>query len=82
MTCQADRWLKFCEIIQLADQRFVAALRAISLRRLADSFSARAFPPFWPPRRPRATAAGFFPSSVTVSGGASPVAISTISLAS
>ena len=37
----------------------LAAFFAISARFLADSFSALAFPPFNPPRRPRATAAGF-----------------------
>src|SRR5262249_29722291 len=63
-------------------QRLAAALRAISARLLADSFSALALPPFWPPRRPRATAAGFFPSSAVLSGGASPGAISAMSLAS
>jgi len=36
------------------------ARTAISLRRLADSFLARAFPPFSPPSRPKATAAAFF----------------------
>jgi hypothetical protein len=33
---------------------------AISERRLGESFSALAFPPFNPPSRPKATAAGFF----------------------
>jgi hypothetical protein len=37
-----------------------AASRAISLRLLAERLSDRAFPPFNPPSRPRATAAGFF----------------------
>lgn len=41
-------------------QRSRAALRAISLRSSEGSFFARAFPPFRPPRRPSATAAGFF----------------------
>lgn len=35
----------------------LAALRAISFRRLADSFLALAGPPFRPPRRPRIRAA-------------------------
>jgi hypothetical protein len=39
-------------------------------------------PPFSPPSRPSATAAGFFPSCSFVSRRASPVAISTISSAS
>lgn len=43
------------------DQRFAAARCAISLRRSGESFSALAFPPFIPPLRPKATAAGFFP---------------------
>ena len=41
-----------------------AARLAISLRRFALSFSARALPPLRPPRRPSATAAGFLPSDV------------------
>jgi hypothetical protein len=41
-------------------QRAFAAFLAIALRFLADSFAALAFPPFSPPMRPRATAAGFF----------------------
>jgi len=38
----------------------LAAVCAIALRRFEPSFLARAFPPFNPPSRPRATAAGFF----------------------
>lgn len=38
----------------------LAAARAIAFRLVGDSFWARAFPPFNPPRRPSATAAGFF----------------------
>lgn len=41
-------------------QRAIAALRAICWRFLAESLAARAGPPFLPPRRPSATAAGFF----------------------
>lgn len=41
-------------------QRASTALRALALRSAAVSFAARALPPFSPPRRPRATAAGFF----------------------
>src|SRR5438309_3031257 len=41
-------------------QRVRAAFLAICLRRLAESFSALALPPFSPPSRPRDTAAGFF----------------------
>src|SRR6266545_5631963 len=54
-------------------QRAFAALLAISLRRLADMPSARAFPP----RRPSATAAGSFPSDsgVGISSSIWPVAI-------
>src|SRR5919112_4517047 len=40
--------------------RALAALRAISLRCSAVSFSARALPPFFPPSLPSSTAAGFF----------------------
>jgi hypothetical protein len=39
---------------------FLAAIWAISRRRLAESATARAFPPLRPPSRPSATAAGFF----------------------
>jgi hypothetical protein len=42
------------------DQRATAALRALALRSAADSLAARAFPPFSPPSRPKATAAAFF----------------------
>lgn len=59
-----------------------AALRAISVRLLLVKAAARAGPPLAPPSLPRATAAGFFPSSAFVSGGAFPVAMSTISFAS
>src|SRR5215207_6362140 len=41
-------------------QRAFAARRAICWRFLAESFAALAGPPFLPPKRPRATAAGFF----------------------
>jgi len=44
-------------------QRAAAALLAIFLRLLGDRASALAFPPLRPPRRPRATAAGFLPAS-------------------
>ena len=42
----------------------LAAFFAIAFRLAGESFSALAFPPLRPPRRPSATAAGFF------SGGA------------
>lgn len=51
----------------------LAALRAIAFRFFGESFSARAFPPFSPPSRPNATAAGFF--------GAVPVLFATIAAA-
>ena len=41
-------------------QRAFAAFLAISSLLLAESLAILAFPPFSPPRRPRATAAGFF----------------------
>jgi hypothetical protein len=41
-------------------QRARAAFFAIADRRAAERFAARAFPPFAPPSRPSATAAGFF----------------------
>jgi hypothetical protein len=40
---------------------FAAALRAISFRFRADNEAALALPPFNPPSRPKATAAGFLP---------------------
>jgi len=58
-------------------QRASAAFRAAALRSSAVRLAARAFPPLSPPFRPRATAAGSFPSSGS-NGGASPVASSTI----
>src|SRR5258708_6144303 len=42
------------------DQRAVAALLAIVFRSSAESFAARALPPFNPPSLPSATAAAFF----------------------
>jgi hypothetical protein len=57
------------------DQRTVAAFLAICLRRLAESFSALAFPPFSPPSRPRDTAAGFFAGTTWE---ASPAILATI----
>ena len=41
------------------DHLETAAFRAIALRRFADNFAALALPPFKPPNRPSATAAGF-----------------------
>ena len=38
----------------------VASIVALALRSAADSLAARAFPPFSPPSRPKATAAAFF----------------------
>jgi hypothetical protein len=46
-------------LIFLAHRAF-AAFAAIRFLAAAESFSARALPPFNPPSRPRATAAGFF----------------------
>jgi hypothetical protein len=42
------------------DHRACAALRALDLRCAGVSLFARALPPFNPPSRPSATAAGFF----------------------
>jgi hypothetical protein len=53
-------------------QRAFAACWAIAFFCSAVSFSARALPPFLPPRRPRATAKGFLPSRLM------PVVSSTI----
>ena len=41
-------------------QRAVTAFLALSLRCSGLILAARAFPPIFPPLRPRATAAGFF----------------------
>src|SRR5262249_49534361 len=43
--------------------RDLAAFLAISVRCFLFNALARAFPPFKPPNRPSATAAGFFPGS-------------------
>lgn len=61
-------------------QRAAAAFLAISARFFAESFAARAGPPFFPARRPSATAAGLFFGSG--SGGFSAVASATILAAS
>src|SRR5438445_9171284 len=51
-----------------------AAFFAMADRFFLDSDAARALPPFRPPRRPRATAAGFFSGSAAFgSAGPSPV---------
>lgn len=68
-------------LVHLAFAAFLAASRNFFF----PSFFALAGPPFNPPLRPRATAAGSFPSSslLTVSGPTgSPVAISVIRAAS
>src|SRR4051812_24487918 len=44
----------------LLPQRAKTAFRAICDLRFAESFAARALPPFRPPSLPNATAAGFF----------------------
>src|SRR5579862_5497444 len=62
-------------------QRAAAAFLAASLRCSGDIFSARAFPPFRPPFRPSATAAGSFAASGSYFG-CLPVASSTSCLAS
>ena len=54
-----------------------AAFFAAALRCFGVSFSARALPPFNPPSRPSATAAGFLPASLS-SRGASPVSCWTM----
>jgi len=61
-------------------QRASAAARAICFRRAGDNCFARALPPFLPPSRPSATAAGFLPDSSNSS--ASPTDRSTISFPS
>jgi P63C domain. len=67
--------------LPLNDPRAAAAFLAIWLRCFFDKASALAFPPLSPPMRPRATAAGFLPSSV-LGSAASPVATSAMNLAS
>jgi hypothetical protein len=70
-------------VLAYFDQRLAAALRAIVLRSAGESLAALALPPLRPPSRPRATAAGFRLSSADgLASVNSPVAISTISLAS
>lgn len=62
-----------------------AAFLAISERFFADSFFARAGPPFLPPSLPRATAAGFFSGPLGMEEevmGVSPVAMATTEAAS
>ena len=56
--------------------RAAAAFFAISDRCSGVNFAARAFPPFLPPKRPRATAAGFFPSSESAVASATMLAAS------
>lgn len=60
-------------------QRAAAAFRALSLRSAAVIVSIRRLPPFRPPLRPRATAAGFF-SGGTIRGS-SPVSWAKIECA-
>jgi hypothetical protein len=47
-------------------QRAITAFRALSLRSWAESFLARAFPPFSPPNRPSSCAALFFFFTIAV----------------
>lgn len=65
----------------LLAHRACAAFFAISFRLFGESFSALALPPCKPPKRPRATAAGFFSLSGSF-GGACPVASCMIENAS
>lgn len=51
------------ELVFLDFQRGCAAFLVISARFLGERHLALAFPPFSPPKRPRATAAGFFSGS-------------------
>jgi hypothetical protein len=60
---------RYREHVTLPRQRLEAPLgMAIADRFLADSFAALAGPPFFPPRRPSATAAGFSPRQDRASG--------------
>lgn len=63
-------------------QRAAAARLAISLLLFLLSMAARALPPISPPSLPKATAAGFLPSSGRSWGVDSPFASSTMALAS
>jgi len=49
-------------------QRATAAFLAISVRRFWSNLRARAGPPFLPPNRPKAKAAGFLPSLAVLPG--------------
>lgn len=53
---------RICKLFQIffLDHLALAAFRALAVLSAADNFAARAFPPFIPPSRPRATAAAFF----------------------
>src|SRR5207249_10811168 len=59
-------------------QRAKAAFLAIAFRLRGDKRSARTFPPFNPPSRPKATAAGFFCGSSGFGENGSPIASSMI----
>ena len=48
--------------------RAAAAFLAIAFRLAGESLAALAFPPFWPPNLPSATAAGFLPEFGSSSG--------------
>src|SRR5579859_444615 len=59
-------------------QRALAAFLAISTLRFADNFLALAFPPFRPPSRPNATAAGFLSSPVSLLSAAKAATFSSV----
>jgi hypothetical protein len=63
--CSANAALRWIKFLSENDQARCfhlerAALRAMAVRFFAERDLARARPPFWPPFRPRATAAGSF----------------------
>jgi hypothetical protein len=67
--CQSGQQFQPVFVVRrLSPQRALAAFLAIAFRLAEVSLAARALPPFKPPRRPSATAAGFLSGST---GGSS-----------
>src|SRR5208282_671690 len=74
---QQPHYLPFFVSFRYFRQRAFTALRAIAERLAFDSFVFRAIPPFSPPKRPSATAAGFLTGASGSGSTGWPVAILT-----
>ena len=69
---------KHIYLLDFIDHLALAAFLAISILFFFDRRAARAFPPFRPPSRPRATAAGFFVGLISPTASPTMVAASRL----